>query len=146
MSADDSDYTVGHGKPPLHTRFRKGQSGNPSGKPGPAKIARQRFQRALYTALDAETGALKDARPRGNLDGMARKLTLAAAGGDRLAIRFILSELDQEIARGEADPANEVAAERSDATETGDADEESGGTDEPPRMEDYALWVKAHGK
>jgi hypothetical protein len=34
MSAGDSNYTVGRGRPPLHTRFQKGQSGNPSGKPG----------------------------------------------------------------------------------------------------------------
>jgi hypothetical protein len=26
-------YEVGYGKPPIHTRFRKGQSGNPSGRP-----------------------------------------------------------------------------------------------------------------
>ncbi|MEA2895980.1 MAG: hypothetical protein QOJ84_1595 [Bradyrhizobium sp.] len=25
-------YSVGHGKPPVHTRFRKGKSGNPSGR------------------------------------------------------------------------------------------------------------------
>jgi hypothetical protein len=29
MSRDkDGDYEVGYGKPPRHTRFRKGQSGN----------------------------------------------------------------------------------------------------------------------
>jgi hypothetical protein len=27
------DYTVGYGKPPVHTRFVKGQSGNPRGRP-----------------------------------------------------------------------------------------------------------------
>ncbi len=26
-------YDVGHGRPPKHTRFRKGQSGNPKGRP-----------------------------------------------------------------------------------------------------------------
>ncbi len=42
-SPSPSPYTVGRGKPPLHTQFKKGQSGNPSGKPGPAKLAKQRF-------------------------------------------------------------------------------------------------------
>jgi Family of unknown function (DUF5681) len=32
MSDTDSDYKVGPGKPPLHTRFKKGQSGNPRGR------------------------------------------------------------------------------------------------------------------
>jgi hypothetical protein len=27
------DYAVGYGRPPLHTRFQKGQSGNPRGRP-----------------------------------------------------------------------------------------------------------------
>jgi hypothetical protein len=26
-------YTVGYGKPPVHTRFQKGVSGNPRGRP-----------------------------------------------------------------------------------------------------------------
>jgi hypothetical protein len=33
MAGKKNDYEVGYGKPPAHTRFRKGQSGNPSGKP-----------------------------------------------------------------------------------------------------------------
>lgn len=32
MPDDEHDYKVGPGKPPLHTRFRKGQSGNPGGR------------------------------------------------------------------------------------------------------------------
>lgn len=33
---DDRDYEVGKGKPPKETRWKKGQSGNPKGRP-PAK-------------------------------------------------------------------------------------------------------------
>jgi hypothetical protein len=31
MADDQQDYKVGPGRPPLHTRFRKGQSDNPGG-------------------------------------------------------------------------------------------------------------------
>jgi len=31
MNDDPPDYPVGYKKPPLHSRFRKGQSGNPEG-------------------------------------------------------------------------------------------------------------------
>ena len=31
--ARQRDYAVGYGRPPKHTRFRKGQSGNPRGRP-----------------------------------------------------------------------------------------------------------------
>ena len=30
---DSDDYEVGYKKPPAHTRFKKGQSGNPKGRP-----------------------------------------------------------------------------------------------------------------
>ena len=33
----DGDYEVGRGKPPRHTRFKKGQSGNPKGRPRGSK-------------------------------------------------------------------------------------------------------------
>ena len=32
MAEDEHDYKVGPGRPPLHTRFRKGQSGTPGGR------------------------------------------------------------------------------------------------------------------
>ncbi len=32
MADSESDYKVGPGRPPLHTRFKKGQSGNPGGR------------------------------------------------------------------------------------------------------------------
>jgi hypothetical protein len=32
MADDQHDYKVGPGRPPLHTRFRKGQSGNRCGR------------------------------------------------------------------------------------------------------------------
>jgi hypothetical protein len=34
-----NENEVGYGKPPMHARFRKGQSGNPSGRPRGAKGA-----------------------------------------------------------------------------------------------------------
>ena len=38
MPADDErDYEVGYGKPPRHTRFELGRSGNPQGRPGGSK-------------------------------------------------------------------------------------------------------------
>jgi len=33
MDDQPRDYAVGYGKPPVGTRFQKGQSGNPEGRP-----------------------------------------------------------------------------------------------------------------
>ena len=34
---DERDYEVGYGKPPRHTRFQPGRSGNPRGRPSGSK-------------------------------------------------------------------------------------------------------------
>ena len=44
----DGDYEIGYGKPPHHSRFVKGQSGNPRGRPPGAK----NFTTLLNEALD----------------------------------------------------------------------------------------------
>jgi hypothetical protein len=32
-TSDDHPYQIGRGRPPLHSRFKPGQSGNPHGRP-----------------------------------------------------------------------------------------------------------------
>jgi hypothetical protein len=119
MTKAPSAYAVGRGRPPLHTRFKKGQSGNsayakasadkeihpirrsfsvggPSGKPGPAKLAKQRFERALYAALEGSEAALELSKPDNVIAGIARRMALDAAAGRASALRLVLSLLDAE--------------------------------------------------
>jgi hypothetical protein len=52
MSRDENgDYEVGYGKPPRHTRFVKGQSGNPRGRPANAKNFKTLLNEALNQPL-----------------------------------------------------------------------------------------------
>ena len=56
MADDDKDYKVGPGRPPLHTRFRKGQSGNPGGrrkKQLPALLA-DALNETVFVTIDGE--------------------------------------------------------------------------------------------
>jgi hypothetical protein len=46
-SEKKGDYEVGYGKPPRDTRFPKGQSGNPRGRPSGAKNLKTLLSEAL---------------------------------------------------------------------------------------------------
>jgi hypothetical protein len=53
---DEHDYKVGPGRPPLHTRFRKGQSGNPGGRSKknlPALLA-DALNEPVFVTIDGE--------------------------------------------------------------------------------------------
>ena len=57
MAEDEHDYKVGPGRPPLRTRFRKGQSGNPGGrrkKNMPAPLA-DALNETISVTIDGET-------------------------------------------------------------------------------------------
>src|SRR6516164_7450004 len=56
MPDDEHDYKVGPGRPPLHTRFRKGQSGNPGGRSKknlPALLA-DALNEPVFVTIDGE--------------------------------------------------------------------------------------------
>ena len=53
---ETGDYEVGYGKPPRHSRFVKGQSGNPRGRPAGAK----NFTTLLEEALNEPVCALNE--------------------------------------------------------------------------------------
>jgi hypothetical protein len=115
MTAFPSTYAVGRGKPPLHTRFKKGQSGNPSGKPGPAKLAKQRFERALFAALEGSEAELELSKPENVIAGIARRMALDASAGRMQAVRLVLSLLDAENAKTSTeDDSAELAAEEAE--------------------------------
>lgn len=62
----DRNYEVGRGKPPIHSRFKKGQSGNPGGRrKGGVKIA------DLDRVFDQAVGALMTV----NDNGREQKIT-----------------------------------------------------------------------
>src|SRR5436190_19375641 len=58
MPDNDSDYQVGPGRPPLHTRFKKGQSGNPGGR------SAKSLPVLLAAALDEEVYVTTNGRRR----------------------------------------------------------------------------------
>src|SRR2546430_13671820 len=76
----DSDYPVGYGRPPRQTRFRKGQSGNPMGRPKGAKnLATLIGQVLKEPVVVSENGRRKKITKR---EAMLKQLVNRAAAGE----------------------------------------------------------------
>ena len=88
---DDPAYLVGYGKPPRHTRFRKGQSGNPKGRPaGTRNLATLVEQTLDEPVVINENGRRKTIRKR---EALVKLLTNKAVAGDQRAFKLLLEIL-----------------------------------------------------
>ncbi|HEV7264202.1 MAG TPA: DUF5681 domain-containing protein [Falsiroseomonas sp.] len=79
----DGDYKVGYGRPPEHTRFRKGQSGNPKGRPKGAKDLGSLFQSLLGESINVREGERSRTMTKG--EAMLQALLARALRGDAKA-------------------------------------------------------------
>jgi hypothetical protein len=95
MSHDrERDYVVGYGKPPLHTRFRRGQSGNPRGRPAESKNLATLMSEALNErVIVAENGGRRKITKR---EAIIKQLVNRSAKADWRAIKILL-EIVREI-------------------------------------------------
>jgi hypothetical protein len=87
MSADDDDM-VGYGKPPKHTRFQKGKSGNPSGRPKKAPLQQELFRKELSRRVTITEGGRSQRITKGEL--LARQVVTRAIKGESTALRMML--------------------------------------------------------
>lgn len=97
------NYEVGYGRPPRHTQFQQGQSGNPKGKP--------RGSRGLRTELRSELGEMMTITENGKSRRIPKRrivikaLTAKALKGDVRAAEKIMQLVIQ--AEGFEDPKSE---------------------------------------
>ena len=87
-SDDERDYEVGYGKPPPHTRFVKGQSGNSRGRPRGAKNMKTLLTKALNElVVVTDNGGRRKVSKR---EAIITQLVNRSAKADFKAIQILL--------------------------------------------------------
>jgi len=97
---ESGDYEIGYGKPPLHTRFRKGHSGNPNGRPRGSKS----FATLVNKALEQPVVLRRNGRTMTKRELLAEQLVNKAASGDYRATRLLTVELAPSLEERAAGP------------------------------------------
>jgi hypothetical protein len=99
-----STYEVGYGRPPKGTQFKKGQSGNPRGRPKDSKNLSSRIKAVMGRKVTIP----ENGRPRRVAwgDALLMKVVSKALAGDMSAARLAISLL-QSVE--EASPTSPIA-------------------------------------
>lgn len=103
--ADGADnagpYSVGYRRPPLHSRFKPGQSGNPTGHRKPRKAPRDLLDDLLAEKVAVtEQGTSKRVT---KLELILRQLVNRSASGDARLMRMLLDMLARSVPEGSGD-------------------------------------------
>ena len=101
---DESAYAVGYGKPPRHSRFEPGQSGNPRGRPPGSK----NLSSLLKKALDEPVIVVENNRRRriAKREAIVKQFVNQSAKGDLKATQLLLSILRDLESRAEPGSAD----------------------------------------
>ncbi len=86
MAEDDE---VGYGKPPRYTRFKKGQSGNPSGRPKGRIGLKATLQKLLSEKVTVNINGRS--RKISKWEAAIRQQIIKAAKGDATACRIMMA-------------------------------------------------------
>ena len=112
-SEKKDNYEVGYGKPPRHTRFAQGQSGNPRGRPPGAKNFATLLSEALYeTVIVSENGGRRKVTKR---QAIITQLVNRSATADFRAIKILL-DIVRDIER-QTEPTAPETSDFSEADE-----------------------------
>jgi hypothetical protein len=135
--ADDKDTAVGYKRPPPHTRFRPGHSGNPSGRPK----RKPTFRMALLEELAAIEPGKDPQRAGSKLQALVKTLVDTAIAGDARAQSLLIGALAR-IGDAEEDEAASLTADDQEILDAYMGSEVKGVASEtdaaPPLGDDHA--------
>lgn len=104
-------YSVGYGRPPVESRFKPGQSGNPAGRPKGRRNFQTMVRRCLEEEIEVSIGGAKKKKiPL--MEAIFRRLLSKALSGDHKAVVQALNLASlydgTDVDSGARDPATEA--------------------------------------
>jgi hypothetical protein len=137
------NYEVGHGRPPVATRFQQGNCCNPRGRPRPKKTAGQLIDEAMNSKVSIVVEGKTKTMTKQQV--IIHNLVNAAARGDSKAIHtlFALKTRHQGSSETAINPSDLDASDRriieaflANASENGAVPESLPADDQRPAMRD----------
>jgi hypothetical protein len=112
MASDNDKSPIGYGKPPSHTRFQKGQSGNPKGRPRGSRNLSTIIERTLNEKVTIkENGRQRSITKR---EAAVKQLANKSASGDLKSIQVLFNFL---VPREKSTDASDTHPESFDETD-----------------------------
>lgn len=96
-----NDDDVGFGKPPKHTQFKPGQSGNPSGRPKGTKNLKTDLEEELRELIIVHEGG--NPKTVSKQRAMLKSLTAKAVHGDPRSAAILLDMMYRLLHEGECE-------------------------------------------
>lgn len=104
-----SEYDVGYGKPPKHTRFKPGKSGNPKGRPKGRANFQSLLGEALFKKVTVSDG--RQIREISRVEAVLTALIAKALKGDTRASELVLRFMQQHFPAGEEDETQRIVVQ-----------------------------------
>jgi hypothetical protein len=89
----DNDHPVGYRHPPLQSRFQKGRSGNPKGRPKGSWSGKDLLEKALAVPLTVTENGVVRKLPQKDI--LFRSLLAKAIKGDTKSLAMVLKLIDK---------------------------------------------------
>ena len=91
--ANETTYQVGYCRPPVHSRFKPGQSGNPSGRVKGSKNLKTLFHQILNEQIPLIDG--NQSKKVTKAEALMRRLVIGALKGDSRSLMTLMRIAEQ---------------------------------------------------
>src|SRR5256885_6419198 len=88
-----ANYLVGYRRPPVHTRFKPGQSGNPSGRVKGSKNLKTLFHQILNEQIPLRDGT--QSKTVTKAEALMRRLIIGGLNGDSRSLTTLIRIAEQ---------------------------------------------------